>query len=215
MLLVSAFKPFQKKYNNQNSNKTNFTQPQLRTKANSVNFKSNLSEADKVAQMQMVALTQRIGAKYADVLGVNFRTKFLEPVNAFLRKYDLSIGHRNIPSIGIKTQRTSLNEGKVKNASEAFIIDQSGSKLKYFTGDDGYVISVTQNGAKARILRDLIGGQLVGPRIDFPEELLLVSERVNKALDEVWNIWIDSTPYSNDLKALNYQNALKRLMPEE
>lgn len=214
MLLVNGFKPIQTNYNNQNSNKTNFSQPQLRTKADSVSFGARFSPA-RQAEKMVEDLTQGVLKEYSDVLGVNFKTKFLEPVNAFLAKHDLLISHENMPSVRIRTQRASLNEGEVENASEAFIISSNGSKLKDYTGRDGYVISVTQNGAKARIFRDLINGQLVGPKMDFPEELLLASERVNKALDEVWNIWIDSTTYSNDLKAVNYQKACNKLMPQD
>ena len=215
MLLVNSFTPIQKGYGNQNSNKNSFKQSQFQSKADSVSFTSSSARLTREADAQVREIAQRIEAEYSDVLGKNFKTKFLEPVEEFLRSHGSTIKLENIDSFSIFTNALPFRGGKVRNASKACLVDKAGSPIIGYMGIEARAEAITQNGAKARLFDSLIS-DIHSPfkNVKFPDELVLTSEKVNKALDETHKQWGDIKYPNNDLKATSLQYAFKKLMPE-
>lgn len=230
MLLVNGFKPIQTNYRNQNSNKMSFSQPQLHTKADSVNFTSLFSETDKVAQGQVAVLTHRIGAKYADVLGENF-SKVIGNVNSFCASHGLSIKHGKIPVVYYTDALKQLprNSSRIDLVSASFVNVCDGKTIHRSRLKGG--MGLTKNAADI-MLYNLAGDR---PRdipilaeemslysfknplrfVQLPPELTESTKKVQRALDELQAAWLQVPSGNADSKVEFLRNAYKTLMPEE
>lgn len=217
MLLVSGFKSIQKNYNNQNSSNANFSQPQLRTKADSVSFTSSLSAVDKAAQAKVTALTQGIGAKYADVCGKGFRC-FYEKALAFLDARNIENVDCILPNYNIVTNKAGSRFGSIIDPviAELYVKRTNVPIHKSKFGD----CEVTSEAANVRLLDKLFNGILVinakkNPLegVIYPCDLQQQAARVVKALDELRNGWYEIPHSDDDAKLDLLRQAYKILLP--
>lgn len=223
MLLVNSFRPIQKNYTNQDSNKSNLRQSHFQSKADSVYFTSMIPEATKKADAQLAALTQKYLREYPDIFGAKFKEVFTEPVNEFLNQHGISIKHTPLENLEIVTNRNCMDRGVIKNAYEAYLIDKTGFPIHPIGDLDGEsVSSVTANAASAIIFNKLINRQIniqdgkdPFKGKEFPEKLVAISTKVKDALKKFYSDWIMTEDDNNNLKAEILQNALKMLMPEK
>lgn len=195
MLLVNGFKPIQTNYNNQNSNKTNFSQPQFCTKADSVSFSSAM---DKTAKAQMAALVQKVGSEYSDVCGFKNFKKFYEQAFDFLGNKNVRVYNQSLENFEIKTARPFLREGRIK-AFQAMLKDETNMPI-HGLGDS--VVEVTPTAANARLFDKLVNDKMAVSFennffIECPAELRHQASRTVEALNRVKAGWYE-IPYSSD-----------------
>lgn len=230
MLLVSGFKPFQTNYNNQGVNKANFNQPQLRVKADSVNFTSIAPAADRQAQAEVASLVRRVQFDYPRFFGAGFKI-FADDMTNFLEKHGLFFQHET-GSVRLKTrpELTAGFDGHVDNAFKVNLIDGDGDAI-HLTNRGGLpgggysVIDVTKNAANVGIFRRLLTGNLplidrYSPHYDIPnasdaQDLKAQTKIIMDALIGFRRGWRNIHYSDQNLKAQNLQDAYRILMPEE
>jgi hypothetical protein len=230
MLLVNGFKPVQTNYNNQNSNKANFSRSQFHTKADSVSFTSLASAADKAAAEKMAALTQGIGANYADVLGENFG-KIIGNINSFLASHGLSIQHGKTSVVYCTDSTHSIGKGSVTHKVSAVLVDNVTGKPIHSTVVRG-ANGLTKNEAVVRLYNSVgIKPIFDLPFINFkdrplysftnplcgvqsPPDLAESTQKVQRALDELRKSWFEIPCDNDDTKVQLLRGAHNILMPE-
>lgn len=209
-------------------NNTNFRKPQLQTTTNSVSFKSRDAELTRQAEEFMGQLTKRILEEYPDVTGANAKAKVLDPITAYLVQHGLSIKHQVSPSTGIRVHTIVLDEGDVKDAAFASLINDKrgwaihdqGNGTWYNHGESVY--GVTKNASSIYLANKFFEGKMRLSSYDnpltgvqHPPELVETTKKATEALHDLhWN-WIRHSPFdAPDLTAGRYQKAVQEIMPE-
>jgi transaldolase len=223
MLLVNGIRPIQTNYNNQTVSKANFKQSQFQSKADSVSFSAKLPVVKTEVRAQVIALTQRVYAKYADVCGFkNFKPFYERAVNLF--SGDVKIYDEILNSCESATVKDYSRHGESK-AYQASLISMGESTnaenlVQAKSGDDSKTlalkfyeaihepfhseIDVTQEAANVRLLDSIFSGKM---EITIPENSLKEvkystklkeqAARLVKALDEFKESWFE-IPHSDD-----------------
>lgn len=216
MLLVNGFKPTQANYNNQNVNKVNFSQSQLHTKADSVSFTSNPTS-------KMHALVQTTFVENKGLFGRGFKN-LMTAVDKFLAEQKLSIIYEQATKrlrINPNSRRTDVFFD-IENGVQATMLNESGGPIHYVK----LLPEVDKNVAKMALVNHFLGESML---LESSESYLLdavrspeaqgISHRIfetQKALEKFNDAWVEIN-YGNDnaKKVQEYQEALKKLMPEE
>lgn len=217
MLLVSGFKPIQTNYRNQNSNKTNFSQPQLHTKTDSVSFTS------KTPTSKLHALVNQTFMANQGLFGRGFKN-LMTAVDKFLAEQKLSISYKQATKrlrINPNSRRTDVFFD-IENGVQATMLNERGEPIHYVE----LLPEVDKNVAKMELVNRFLGESM---SLESSESYLLdavrspeaqgISHRIfetQKALEKFNDAWVE-IDYGNEnaKKIQEYQAALKRLMPEE
>lgn len=215
MLLVTGFKPIQNNYNNQNPNKTNFSQAQFHTKADSVNFKSK----------SMDALTQKALHEHPELFGQAFKD-YMARVNKFLAEHGLMFQHQQC-SVRFRTSP------KIERTDAYFVFENGGKSTLVTTEgqniahvDDSTAVGLTQNDANIDVLEKFFKGKIMlnaqnsrhYDTIRLPEAQRLKMQTLNviEVLTRFRLNWLEiNYPGNRAKKVQDYEAALKTLMPEE
>lgn len=230
MLLVNSFKPIQTNYNNQNVNKVNLNQPQLRTKADSVSFSSSISECDKAAQAKVQALALHFRADNYNILGFGF-PRFARQMIRFLGEQRLSLWHKPGPiAIRTRPEPAASCDEVLLDGFKATLYDTLGNPI-HNVGDGlpgqigDSVIDVTENAASVGIFHKLLTGNMrfVNP-LDFlttlpasseAMDMLAPTRSITYKLAEFQREWLKIHYDNQHQKALDLQAAFRNLMPEK
>lgn len=217
MLLVSGFKPIQTNYNNQNVSKANFSQPQFHTKADSVSFTSNPTS-------KMHALVQATFVENQGLFGKGFKN-YMAAVKAFLAREKLSIDY--------KTAATSIRINPNNRVKDVFFNIENGIGARLMNDEWREPIhelwtttEINKNVASVEILDRFFGKSLLlesseSRRYDVElskddQAIYAKTQAMRKALEKFNQAWVEINYGSDSAKKVqDYQDALKKLMPEE
>jgi len=219
MLLVNGFNPTGNSFSKGNSKVSNNSRPSVfQSQPDTVSFKSNSFELTNAANMQMKRITKDVMKEYSDVLGPNFKTKFVDPLNEFLKQSGVSIEYTRANAFvhlnGIKKD--------YKSVLAAQLVDENGWCIHWnsINGEyDDSIFGLSKNEATLLLFKKFIDGKLDilsdNLKIDnVPKKLYATTQRLGKAIDRFYFRWLDTTMDSADLKVARYQHKLKKLMPE-
>lgn len=224
MLLVNGFKPIQKNYNNQNPNKTNFSQAQFHLQTDSVSFGAKVPKLTK-AEQKMNALVQLAFNKHPNLFGANFK-RYMAKVNAFMEQNGLSFDTNRI-GMDIGLSNAGNKWGMVHDATDIYIRRKSSKGLNhtsYNIPDQNLkpTMGITRNDAIIEIFSSFehlteisLDGEHLKDVVASPKELVADAIKIKDALIHLQAQWREVSCQNDSLKIRHLQEAFKTLMPEE
>lgn len=208
MLLVNGLRQTQKNYNYQAPNNNNFKNPSFQSRADFASFSSTAS-ATKTLGVEVEALVEKTLAQSPN-LGKTAK-EFMARVDAFLARHNVRLECETIPSYPIRIDHDG-NEGEVKNASKAILVDMiTGEQICKGIEATG----VTENLAKQAMFDAISKGRTSDNRfktVTFPPDLVDTSREIGIDLDIFHAQWCYIRYDDKAAKAASLKTAYEKLL---